>query len=223
MVLCIERLRSAGCLVSRERKRRDGSGGSGGRAAQGQIQTPPHASNWPLSPCRPACADGQARACVLINNDHHLTRHPLIMTTYDTIILGAGFAGLVCARQLAAKGFSVLVVEVRPLCPERTSRPDRPEALTCLRLLSHRAGTGQAAAPARTWREDMHPSTSAAAGFTASSRARPSARLSRASVSCVPVVPQIVPALRVNAPWHERSDFDPQSSHSYTLAGDSRP
>lgn len=38
------------------------------------------------------------------------------MTTFDVAIAGAGFSGLVAARNLAAKGFSVLVVEV---CPSR--------------------------------------------------------------------------------------------------------
>ena len=34
-------------------------------------------------------------------------------TTFDTIILGAGFSGLVAARTLAAQGRSVLVLEGR--------------------------------------------------------------------------------------------------------------
>jgi threonine dehydrogenase-like Zn-dependent dehydrogenase len=54
------------------------------------------------------------------------------MTTYDIAILGAGFAGLVCARQLAAKGFSVLVVEVRPSALELAARAgpiDRSDSL----------------------------------------------------------------------------------------------
>jgi hypothetical protein len=35
------------------------------------------------------------------------------MPTYDTIILGAGWAGCVAARELSAKGYKVLVLEAR--------------------------------------------------------------------------------------------------------------
>jgi hypothetical protein len=111
------------------------------------------------------------------------------MTTFDIAILGAGFAGLVCARQLAAKGFSVLVVEVRPSALELAARAgpiDRSDSLLTRTSLSpRRAGTELAVAHGRTSTEATRLSILAAAGSTASSRARPSARSSRASASCV--------------------------------------
>jgi hypothetical protein len=46
---------------------------------------------------------------------HLYNIHPslLKMTSFDSIVLGAGFSGLVAARNLASKGHSVLVLEVR--------------------------------------------------------------------------------------------------------------
>ncbi|UZP40231.1 hypothetical protein NXS19_008047 [Fusarium pseudograminearum] len=43
-----------------------------------------------------------------------------IESTYDVIVIGAGFAGLVAARELAAKGLKVLIIEARDRIGGRT-------------------------------------------------------------------------------------------------------
>lgn len=43
-----------------------------------------------------------------------------IDNTYDVIVIGAGFAGLVAARELAAKGLKVLIIEARDRIGGRT-------------------------------------------------------------------------------------------------------
>ncbi len=41
--------------------------------------------------------------------------------TYDTIVVGAGLAGLSCAHELSKKGKKVLVLEAHPYAGGRTS------------------------------------------------------------------------------------------------------
>lgn len=49
-------------------------------------------------------------------------------TSYDVAVIGAGMAGLTAARDLAAKGYSVVLVEARDRIGGRTLRMLSSEA-----------------------------------------------------------------------------------------------
>ncbi|CAG1996103.1 unnamed protein product [Fusarium graminearum] len=50
----------------------------------------------------------------VVPSSHHIDN------SYDVIVIGAGFAGLVAARELAAKGLKVLIIEARDRIGGRT-------------------------------------------------------------------------------------------------------